>query len=233
MPDHTYIYNHQAELYERLVSRQPSLLDEVNAIRPVNGLDIVDAGAGTGRLAAVLAPYARTITAMDASPSMLEITAGKLRGLGLPGEGDSWSCIPADNRSLPLPDASCDLLVSGWSVCYLASSNAPGWKGNLEAVLAEFHRVTRPGGSVILFETMGTGTAEPSPPDFLIGYYRLLEEEYGFSHKIIRLDYSFQDWREAELCVRHFFGDELGDRIRQEHSRVLKEYAGVWWLTRK
>jgi ubiquinone/menaquinone biosynthesis C-methylase UbiE len=229
MPDHAYIYEQQAELYERLVSRQPGLLDIVNGIRPVEGLDIVDAGAGTGRLAAALAPYARTLTALDASAPMLEVTARKLLQLGLPRE--RWSCIPADHRCLPLPDSSADLLVSGWSVCYLASSGVPDWRGNLEVVMAEFRRVVRPGGSIILFETMGTGTDEPSPPSFLTGYYRLLQEEYGFSHKTIRLDYTFPDWQEAEHCVRSFFGDEPGDRIRQERSHVLKEYAGVWWLT--
>lgn len=229
MPNHEDIYKYQAELYDRLVSRQPDLLPVVEAIVPVKGLDVVDAGAGTGRLAAALAPHARSMTALDASPAMLEVTARKLHRLLGPAP-ERWRCITADHRDLPLPDASADLLVSGWSVSYLAQDGHPdGAAANLAGVLGEFRRVVRPGGSVILFETMGTGTEEPCPPSFLTGYYRRLEEECGFRRRIMRLDYTFPDWREAEECVRAFFGGELADRIRLEQTAVVKEYAGVWW----
>ncbi|WP_438444947.1 class I SAM-dependent methyltransferase [Gorillibacterium sp. sgz5001074] len=229
MPDHDKIYHQQAELYEALVSKQPSLLDLVNGIRPVRGLDIVDAGAGTGRLSAVLAPYARSLTALDASEAMLALTAQKLAASGLPQE--RWRCAAADHRRLPLPDASCDLLVSGWSVCYLASSNRPDWEADLDRALAEFRRVLRTDGTLVLFETMGTGVEKPEPPSFLTGYYRLMEERYGFARRIFPFDYTFGDWREAERCVRAFFGDGLADQVRRERLSTVKEYAGMWWLT--
>lgn len=227
MPNHDEIYRLQAEQYDRLIARQPSLLPVINGIRPVRGLDIVDAGAGTGRLAAVLAPLARTITAFDASETMLQVAAAKLAAVRKEG----WRCTVADNRSLPLPDASADLLLSGWSVCYLASSNRPDSGQALAAVMQEFRRIVRPGGTIILFETMGSGTLEPDPPEFLLPYYEQLEHAYGFVHKRIRLDYSFASVEEAAELTGFFFGEELSRRVREKQWRQMPEYAGVWWLT--
>jgi ubiquinone/menaquinone biosynthesis C-methylase UbiE len=229
MPNHSHIYAEQARVYDRLIAKQPSLRDTINAIRPIKGLDVVDAGAGTGRLAAVLAAEARGLTALDASEAMLEIAAEKLASSGLPP--DRWRCIAADNRSLPLPDGSCDLLVSGWSVCYLASSSTEGWQERLAATLSEYKRVLRPGGTLILFETMGTGTEEPSPPSFLLEYYNELRERYGFSEQVIRLDYTFSSQEEAEELTGFFFGEQLSNKVREHRWITVPENAGVWSTT--
>lgn len=226
MPDHDYIYRHQAEQYERLISRQPGLLPVISGIRRVQGLDVADAGAGTGRIAAAVAPYVRSVTALDQSAAMLEVAASRLAAL----RPEGWICIPAANDSLPLQDSSVDLVVSGWSVCYSASSVQADWSDALARVQAEFRRVLRPGGTVILFETMGTGCTEPCPPASLIPYYRELEEHYGFSHKVIRLDYTFTDAGEAEELTGFFFGEELALQVRERGSPIVPECAGVWWL---
>ncbi|MDF2925672.1 MAG: demethylmenaquinone methyltransferase [Paenibacillaceae bacterium] len=215
-------------MYEQLISRQPSLLPAVNCICPVEGLDIVDAGAGTGRLAAALGPHAASIVALDQSEAMLQVTAAKLDIL-CPGR---WRCIPADNRSLPLPDHSADLVVSGWSVCYVASSSHADWSGSLGQALSEFTRILRPGGTIILFETMGTGTEQPAPPDFLLPYYRELQERYGFAHRTMRLDYSFRNVQEAAELTGFFFGENLARRVATQGLTAVPEFAGVWWIAR-
>lgn len=76
---------------------------------------------------------------------------------------------------------------------------------------------------------MGTATEEPDPPDFLRRYYRALEEEYGFSHSVIRTDYTFRDLDEAEELTRFFFGDEVADKVRKNGWVQVPEWAGVWW----
>lgn len=229
MPDHSVIYRQQAETYDLLISKQPSLLPVIRSICPLSGglLDAVDAGAGTGRLAAVLAPHVRSLTATDASETMLQVAARKLEQSGLA----HWRCAAADNRQLPLPDRSADLVVSGWSVCYLASRNATDHEANLARVLEEYKRILRPGGTIILFETMGTGTAAPSPPDFLLPYYEALTGIYGFQHRTVRLDYTFDSVEQAVELSRFFFGEELARQVERERWTSLPEYAGVWWLT--
>ena len=158
---------------------------------------------------------------------MLRVTADRLREVGL----SNWSTEVADHRNLPLADRSADLIVSGWSVCYLASSNDPDWERNLADVIGEIRRVLRPGGTAILFETMGTGYETPNPPDFLRPYYDSLERDYGFSHRWIRTDYEFEDIGQAERLSRFFFGDELADKVVRDSLVRLPECAGIWWFS--
>lgn len=226
MPDHANVYQNEADKYDQLISRQPDLIDQIKQVTSIDNKDIVDLGAGSGRLTLQLAPYAKSIIALDASASMLKINEEKLLRKGY----TNWHTVVSDHRHLPLEDNIADLVVSGWSICYVASSNVEGWEENLEKVITEIKRILRPGGTIIILETMGTGTEKPDPPDFLKGYYKLLEQKYGFNHYWFRLDYSFDNNKEAETLSRFFFGDELADRVMKQNLVQVPECAGIWWL---
>ena len=120
---------------------------------------MLDLGAGTGRLACLLAPYVRTMLALDLSPHMLGIARDKLRRSKL----DHWSVAAADHRFLPLESGSTDLIVSGWSVSYITVWYPERWQIEANAWLAEARRVLRKGGTIILFESLGTGNDSPEP----------------------------------------------------------------------
>jgi ubiquinone/menaquinone biosynthesis C-methylase UbiE len=226
MPDHTDLYNNEAEKYDLFISKQSKLDHLVEEIRPFEGLDIVDLGSGTGRLATVLALKSKSIVALDSAGPMLQIAANKLSKAGL----TNWTTKVADSRKFPIDQNSADLIVAGWTICYLASSNVPNNEQNLEKVIQEMKRVLRPGGTIIIFETMGTGHKTPNPPDFLKQYYSLLEKVYGFSHKCVRTDYTFDSLGQAAELTRFFFGDELAEKVLDEKLVRLPECAGVWWL---
>ncbi|GED59552.1 class I SAM-dependent methyltransferase [Brevibacillus formosus] len=226
MPNHEHIYKNQAEQYDLMISRQPSLLAVIEEITPIKGKDVIDLGAGSGRLTSVLAPHAKSILALDASAAMLEVNAQQLTQAGL----SNWKTSVADHRNIPADDNSADVILAGWTVCYLTSSEVPNNELNLEKIIQEMKRVLRPGGMIVIMETMGTGYETPHPPEFLTQYYSLLENRHGFSHKWIRLDYRFADLKEAERQARFFFGDELADRVIMEKLVTLPECAGVWWL---
>lgn len=226
MPDHDAIYKSEADTYDLLISKQPNLYNVIENIQPVEGLDILDLGAGSGRLTRVLAPKAKSILAIDASEAMLRVTANKLQAAGL----RNWATRVADHRNLPVLDNSCDLIVSGWSICYLGNSDNPDWKEDIHQVMAEIKRVLRPGGSIIIFENFGTGSTVPDPPGFLRAYFDLLEKDYGMSHTWIRTDYQFDSLEEAERLSRFFFGDDLAQQVVREGWLQLPECAGVWWL---
>ncbi|MDQ8738201.1 class I SAM-dependent methyltransferase [Paenibacillus sp. LHD-38] len=226
MPDHNAIYMNEAERYHELIAKQPNLKPVIEAIIPIKGLDVVDLGAGSGRLTTVLAEEAGSVIALDAQAAMLRITAERLNHAG----HTNWNTRVADHRSLPLENQSADLIVSGWSICYLGSDEQPEWELNIRQVMSEIKRVLRPGGTVILFETMGTGFETPNPPSFLIPYYTALEKDYGFSHRWIRTDYTFDSTEQAEQLTRFFFSDELADRVAAQKLVHLQECAGIWWL---
>src|SRR5829696_3781807 len=112
------IYQSEGDRYEALIARedhQGNILRAINEIIDVNGLDILDLGAGTGRLTLMLAARAKSIRAFDASAEMLRVCRERLLASGL----SNWQVDVADHRRLPVPDHSADLVVSGWSVSYL------------------------------------------------------------------------------------------------------------------
>ncbi|MBF8187147.1 class I SAM-dependent methyltransferase [Nonomuraea sp. K274] len=101
----------------------------------------LDAACGTGRLAAALAERGHRILGVDSSPDMLA-RAGKRVPDGEFRLGDL-------NR-LPVPDDAVDLVV-----CSLALAHVP----SLEPVLAEFARVLRPGGHLVISDIHPEGVA--------------------------------------------------------------------------
>ena len=229
MTDFSEIYSEKAAEYERLVAHedyQENIFPALNQIRPLTGLDVIDLGAGTGRLTCMLAPVVKTIQAYDVSAHMLEVAAVKLRASGL----QNWHTGIADHRELPVDDQSADLVLSGWSICYIAIEFEETWQRELGKALSEMKRVLRPGGTIILLETLGTGHKTPTPPDEIKAYLDFLENEAGFSSTWIRTDYAFKSPKEAKEVTSFFFGEEIVETIICTDPVILPECTGIWWL---
>ncbi len=94
----------------------------------------LDAACGTGRHSAYLAALGHEVIGVDTSPEMLGRAREKVPG----GQFNE-----ADLHDLSLPDDHVDLVV-----CALALMHVP----DLEPVLAEFVRVLRPGGSLVILD---------------------------------------------------------------------------------
>lgn len=92
----------------------------------------LDAACGTGRYAAHLAARGHRVVGVDSSPDMLDRATARVP-LG--------EFLLGDLHRLPLPDDAVDLVVSG-----LALAHVPA----LEPVMAEFARVLRPGGHLVI-----------------------------------------------------------------------------------
>ncbi|PWB75771.1 MAG: class I SAM-dependent methyltransferase [Anaerolineales bacterium] len=222
------IYQTDGDRYEALVSRedhQGNILKALEEIVNPDGLDVLDLGAGTGRLTLMLAPRARSMRAFDVSEEMLRVCRQRLESSGL----SNWKVEVADHRQLPVEEGSADLVVSGWSVAYLHVWNPETWRAELGKWLGEMKRVLRRGSHIVLFESLGTGNETPIQLEHLKEYYPWLDEA-GFQNKWIRTDYEFASLEEAEELSRFFFGDELGDKVRQNGWVILPECTGVWWL---
>jgi len=227
MPDNKTVYAYHGNEYEALIAREdyqgnvPRAIDE---IINVNGLDVLDLGAGTGRLTLLLAPRVKSIHAFDVSAEMLRVCRERL----LAGGYSNWKVDVADHRQLPVPDRSADLIVSGWSVSYLAVWHPDEADQELNKWLVEMQRILRTDGMLILFESLGTGNEEPVRLEHVESTYQWLDAN-GFQNKWIRTDYQFESLDEAEYLSRFFFGDELGDKVKQNNWVILPECTGVWW----
>jgi SAM-dependent methyltransferase len=94
----------------------------------------LDAACGTGRYAAYLAGRGHRVLGVDGSAEMLDRARARAR---VPAAGFAR----ADLHRLPLADGAVDLVV-----CALALAHLP----TLPPVLAEFARVLRPGGHLVV-----------------------------------------------------------------------------------
>ncbi len=132
-------YDESAVLQQRVRQQMIDRLDWI-AFEPET---VVDLGCGTGHAALALAgrwPKARVI-AVDFAPGML-------RELARHDRDSRCERLCADARSLPLPDASIDLVF-----CNLMLP----WCEDLDAVFTEIARVLRPRG-LLSFTTFGPDT---------------------------------------------------------------------------
>jgi len=231
MSDHKIVYKEEAQNYQRLIARedyQESLLPAIKEIVNPKNKDVIDLGSGTGRLACLLAPEAGSLFAFDLFPHMLGVAASRL------GDQDSgeWLTAASDHRSVPLDEGSADLVISGWSFCYLVVWEEDDWEKSLEAGLQEIIRLLRKDGIAIIIETLGTGVESPDPPEKLQNYFQYLESR-GFQRTWLRTDYQFQDQDEAVELAQFFFGEVILSKIGDEVKPILPECTGIWWAARE
>jgi ubiquinone/menaquinone biosynthesis C-methylase UbiE len=227
MPTEKEVYEAHADQYERLIQRedyQGNILSAIESYCPLDGIDVVELGAGTGRLTRLLAPYVQSIKAFDTSPHMLEVAEKSLHEMGV----TNWETGVADHRQVPVPDSSADLIISGWSFCYLAVWGGKKWKPALQDGLREIERILRPDGMVLIIESLGTGKEKPRPPEHLETYFDWLTES-GFERGWTRTDYRFESLEEAVELSTFFFGEEMGQKVREKQWQILPECTGFWW----
>lgn len=227
MPTQEEIYQTEGDKYEALIARedyQGNILKTLHEITPLEDRVVYDLGAGTGRLACILAPHVKHVRAFDISEEMLRVCRQKFKASGL----TNWQVDLADHRKLPVDDRSADLVLSGWSLSYLATWNPDSWRAELETWMREMKRILKPNGFIVLYESLGTGNESPVKLEKLGQFYPWLDEA-GFQNKWIRTDYQFESLEEAEFLSRFFFGDELGDKVLKNKWQILPECTGVWW----
>lgn len=98
------IYQTDGDRYEALIARedyQSNILKAIEEIINPDDLDILDLGAGTGRLTLLLASRAKSIRAFDISSEMLRVwRIGRISGPMLAAEPVEASCNRgADGRA--------------------------------------------------------------------------------------------------------------------------------------
>lgn len=228
MPTEKEVYDSHADRYELLVFRedyQKNLPKHISQIRNFHDIDIVELGAGTGRLTRFLARDARHVYASDLSYPMLR------QGKQMLNAQEAQRCVlsVADMRRIPFPDNCADMVIAGWSFCYLAVWGQEHWQQEVEAGLQEALRVLRPGGVIVLLENFGTGFEEPAPPPHLNDYFDYLKSR-GFQSDWLRTDYQFESMQEAADLSDFFFGGELAEKVKTNQWTILPECTGILWL---
>ena len=103
------------------------------------GMAVLDIGAGTGDLSFAAAALGARVVAIDLSPGMLAVLSRR----STDAQRVTIRPLVGNAESLPLPDATADRIVTGFTVRNV---------GDLGRAFAEFRRVLRPGGRVVVLE---------------------------------------------------------------------------------
>jgi ubiquinone/menaquinone biosynthesis C-methylase UbiE len=167
----------------------------------------LDAACGTGRHAAYLSSLGHAVIGVDICPQMLDVARAKVGGADF-REGEL--------HELPVADQSADLVV-----CALALTHVP----DLGPVLAEFARVLRPGGHLVISDSRMKYRMVQALPGGGYGYlphYSRFTSEY----LVAALPLGFQVRRCEELRAGWSDPDEAPSPIR-----ILPEHpSDIWTL---
>jgi ubiquinone/menaquinone biosynthesis C-methylase UbiE len=229
--DHQRIYDEHAATYDRLVTAEDherNLLRAIGSVAPVTGASVLEVGVGTGRVARQLvAAGCQRLVGVDRAAAMIEIARSVLPA------GNSVELLVADGRRLPVGSGWADLAIAAWVFGHFRHWMQEGWRASIGEALDEMRRALRPGGALVLVETLGTGRSEPAAPNAeLAEYFAWLEAEQGMTRAWIRTDYRFASRREAQELVGFFFGDaglaRLPGHDEPDGSVVFPECTGIW-----
>ena len=221
-------YRANAEAYDTLIAAEDAdftLLRALAEVTRLEGATVVDVGAGTGRFARMLIGRAAHVHLVEREPAMLDVARRALDGR------DDVTFHLADARAIPLAEASVDLAVAGWVFGHFPHWMPASWQAEVDAAIAEMRRVVRPGGAVVIVETLGTGHTEPRSHAVLDVYFSHLEARHGLARRWLRTDYEFPDAETAAAVCTPFFGEELGARIRREGWARVPECTAMFSAT--
>jgi SAM-dependent methyltransferase len=122
----------------------------VGALPEVNGLDVVELGCGTAYVSAWLAKRGARPIGVDPTPAQLQTARRCMSETGI-----AFPLVEAPGESVPLPDASADLVISEYGASIWAEP---------ELWIAEAARLLRSGGWLIFLR--GSTLAMLCSPDF-------------------------------------------------------------------
>ena len=159
MVDLKNIFENQGEKYHLLVSKedyQDNLMAALLAIDDFTGKDILEMGAGTGRLSFQLSKYAGSITAFEKSPGMLAVAKRIRKERNI----KNIRFEQADSLYLPEPEKEFDMAIQGWSFLVIISFSEKGWEVDncrtiMKRLINNMKKVVKQDSYLMLIETLG------------------------------------------------------------------------------
>ncbi|WP_111414238.1 methyltransferase domain-containing protein [Billgrantia lactosivorans] len=153
-------FSRASQRYARLAQAQQQMGEALWPLLPERAERVLDLGCGPGHWCRRLAAHFGTdchVVGLDLAAGMLD-TARRDAPSGI-----AW--LRADAAALPLASGQLDLAFSNLAI---------QWCPNLDAVMAELHRVLRPGGRAVI-NTLGPGTLQEiarawSSPEALLDF---------------------------------------------------------------
>lgn len=226
------IYDHYADRYDELVRAedwQGNFARLVQHVVDWRAARVLEAGVGSGRVTQLYVESAAHATCTDRAAHMLEYAAGALAA-----HADKLTFLNAANEDLPLLPEPVDVFIQGWSFGHsVVDAPAAEVPKLIDALVAQARKNLRPGGAVIMIETLGTNVAAPhAPHPHLNAFYARLESVHGFERHTVATDYRFASRADAQRVLGFFFGAEMAQALAPPDDAaaavVIPEWTGVW-----
>lgn len=132
---------------------------------------MLDVSCGTGAILLEFAPNVASATGVDITPAMLDQTKAALAEQGI----DNVTLVVGDAINLPFPDHSFDLVTSSAAFHHFEDP---------AAVLAEMHRVCRPGGRVVISDV----TPEENKQAAYDRFETMRDPSHGHAHSVAEFE---------------------------------------------
>ena len=184
-----------------------------------SGRDVLDLGCGTGFHLPRFAATARTVVGVEPHPDLVALARRRTRAL------PTVSVLQGLAESLPLPDASVDVVHARWAYFF-----GPG----CEPGLAELDRVVRRGGTALVVDndptrsTFGRWFRRGYPEVDPVAVERFWSTR-GWARTPVDLGWRFSSREDLESVVRIEFTREVADEVLAEHEGLEVDYAVNLW----
>ncbi len=194
----------------------------MSALADWSGRDVLDLGCGTGFHLPRFAETARSVVGVEPHPDLVALARRRTRALA------HVSVTAGLAESLPLPDASVDVVHARWAYFF-----GPG----CEPGLAELGRVLRRGGVAMVVDndptrsTFGGWFRRGYPEVDPVAVERFWSTR-GWTRTPVDLGWRFGARADLEAVVRIEFDRATADAVLAEHEGLEVDYAVNLWSKR-
>lgn len=200
---HTSTY----EVENRAVDPDGHLAAALRETASWTGRTVLDLGCGSGFHLPWFAQDAAHVVGVEPHPPLVALAKRRTRRI------PHVSVLQGTAQSIPLPDASVDVVHARWAYFF-----GPG----AEPGLAEVNRVVRRGGTAMVIDNDATRSTFGAW--FRRGYpgYDADEVErfwtaQGWSRRSLDMGWRFESWDDLEAVVRIEFDPDTADAVLAEH----------------
>jgi SAM-dependent methyltransferase len=192
-------------------------------LKPPYGSTILDFGAGTCWSTRLLTQMGHAVTALDVSPTALELGREMFRRLPVAGYHVPPAFIVFDGHRFDLPSASIDRIV-----CLNAFHHVP----NPAEVLKEMARVLRPGG-IAGFSEPGSWHSRSPQAQYEMRHYNVIEndividdiERWALDAGFSRLELAVFDSQSYRLNWKDYQNLIAGGIAAEQYVDVVRQAA--------